>query len=158
MITWFTTTFLGQILSTTAIAMVPVVELRGAIPYGVALGLSPWIAFIASVVGNMIPIPFIILFIRHLFEWLKSHGPFGDRIRRLEKKAHLKGRIVKKYRVIGLCLFVAIPLPGTGGWTGALIAALLDMRLRIAIPSIFVGILIAGMLVTGITYGFTSLF
>ena len=77
---------------------------------------------------------------------------------KLEAKAHLKGRKVTKYRYLGLAIFVAIPLPGTGGWTGALVAAFLDMRLRKAIPAIFIGVLIAGFLITGITYGFTSIF
>ena len=77
---------------------------------------------------------------------------------RLEARAHLKGRKVTKYKYLGLMIFVAIPLPGTGGWTGALIAAFLDMRLKKAIPSIFGGVLIAGFLITGLTYGFTSIF
>ena len=77
---------------------------------------------------------------------------------RLEARAHLKGRKVTKYKYLGLMIFVAIPLPGTGGWTGALIAAFLDMRLKKALPSIFGGVLIAGFLITGLTYGFTSIF
>ena len=77
---------------------------------------------------------------------------------RLEAKAHLKGRKVTKYKYLGLMLFVAVPLPGTGAWTGALAAAFLDMPLRKALPSIFAGVLIAGFLILGLTYGFTSLF
>ena len=76
----------------------------------------------------------------------------------LEQKAHLKGDKVTRYKYLGLMIFVAIPLPGTGGWTGALVAAFLDMPLRKAMPSIFLGVLIAGFLVSGITFGFTSIF
>ena len=149
----------GEALITFAVSMVPVIELRGAIPIGVGLGLSPWVAMLVSVIGNMVPVPFIILFIRRIFAWMRRHFPKLDGlVTRLENKAHLKGETVKKYKYLGLCIFVAIPLPGTGAWTGALIAALLDMRLKRALPAIFLGVLIAGCLITGITYGFTVIF
>ena len=123
------------------------------------MGLPHWATFLAAVVGNMIPIPFIIVYIRRIFKWMRRHMPRLDRlVDRLEARAHLKGRTVSKYKYLGLMIFVAIPLPGTGGWTGALIAAFLDMRLRSALPSIFGGVLIAGFLITGLTYGFTSIF
>lgn len=158
LMSWLTHTQTGQLAFTTLVAMIPVVELRGAIPFGVGLGLPHWKAFLAAVVGNMIPIPFIIVYIRRIFQWLRKRSQGLDRlVTRLEKRAHLKGRKVTKYRVLGLCLFVAIPLPGTGGWSGALAAAFLDMRLKTALPSIFLGILLAGFLVTGITFGFSFL-
>ena len=156
---WFYTTELGAMLSTVLVSMVPVLELRFGIPWGVAHGLSHLTAFVAAVIGNMIPLPFIVVYIRRIFKWMRRHLPQLDRVvDRLEAKAHLKGRKVTKYRYLGLMIFVAIPLPGTGGWTGALIAAFLDMRLRRAMPSIFAGVLIAGFLITGITYGFTAIF
>lgn len=159
MLTWLTTTFLGKFLSTLAISMVPIIELRGGLPYGVGMGLDPWTAFIAAVIGNMIPVPFIILFIRHIFEFLKKHDNKLSRlVIKLEEKAHVKGRVVQKYSVLGLCILVAIPLPGTGAWTGALVAAILDMRLRKAVPTILLGVIIAGLIVLFITYGFTLLF
>ena len=145
------------ILLTFGTAMVPVLELRGAIPVGVAAGLSPAVACVVSVLGNMVPVPFILLLIRRIFDWLRGTRLFGPKIAWLERRAHLKGRTVTKYKYLGLMIFVAIPLPGTGGWTGALIAAFLDMRLKKAIPSIFGGVLIAGFLITGLTYGFTSI-
>ena len=155
---WLTETQPGQLVFTALVAMVPVVELRGAIPFGVGLGLLHWQAFLAAVLGNMIPIPFIIVYIRRIFQWLRRRSAGLDRlVTRLEKRAHLKGRKVNQFRVLGLCLFVAIPLPGTGGWSGALAAAFLDMRLKTALPSIFLGILLAGFLVTGITFGFSFL-
>ena len=158
-IEWFTEAGLGRVLATLGMAMVPVVELRGAIPFGVALGLSHWSAFLISVIGNIVPVPVIILFIRKIFAWMKKKSPrLADIAERFERKAHLQSDKVQKYKWFGLMIFVAIPLPGTGAWTGALIAALLDMRVKYALPSIALGVLIAGFLITGLTYGFTSIF
>ena len=156
---WISETQLGAFLSTVVVSMAPVLELRFGIPWGVAHGLPHLSAFLAAVIGNMIPLPFIVVYIRRIFKWMRHHLPQFDRLLdRLEAKAHLKGRKVTKYRYLGLMIFVATPLPGTGGWTGALVAAFLDMRLRKAMPAIFAGVLIAGFLITGITYGFTSIF
>jgi len=136
--------------------MVPVVELRGGIPMGVGLGLPLWEAYIAAVIGNMVPVPFIIVFIRRIFKWLQLKSLKLDKlVRKLEEKAHLKGKTVLKYRSLGLIILVAIPLPGTGAWTGALAAAFLDMRLRDAVRTIFLGVLIAGAVVSALTYGIT---
>lgn len=157
--TWLTETLLGQMTFTSLISMLPIVELRGGIPFGVALGLTHWESFLAAVVGNIVPLPFIVVYIRRIFQWMRRTLPSLDKIvDKLEQKAHLKGRLVSKYKYLGLLIFVAIPLPGTGGWTGALVAAFLDMPLRRAIPAMAIGVLIAGFLVTGITYGFTSIF
>ena len=139
------------ILLTFGTAMVPVLELRGAIPVGVAAGLSPAAACLVSILGNMVPVPFILLLIRRIFDWLRGTRLFGPRIDWLERRAHLKGRIVKKYRTIGLIILVAIPLPGTGAWTGALVADVLDLRLRTALPAIALGVLIAGIITTTVT-------
>ena len=156
---WINNTDLGAFLSTVVVSMAPVLELRFGIPWGVAPGLSHFAAFVAAVIGNMIPIPFIVVYIRRIFKWMRRHLPQLDRVvDKLEAKAHLKGRKVTKYRYLGLMIFVAIPLPGTGGWTGALVAAFLDMSLRKSLPAIFAGVLIAGFLITGITFGFTSIF
>ena len=159
LITWLTDAFFGQMTFTALVSMIPVIELRGGIPFGVALGLTHWEAWLAAVIGNMIPLPFIIVYIRRIFQWLRRNIPRLDRfVDKLETKAHLNGRKVTKYKYLGLMIFVAIPLPGTGGWAGALVAAFLDMPLRRAIPTLFLGVLIAGFLVTGITFGFTSIF
>ena len=146
------------ILLTFGTAMVPVLELRGAIPVGVAAGLSPAVACVVSVLGNMVPVPFIMLLIRRIFDWLRGTRLFGPTIDWLERRAHLKGRVVRKYRLPGLVILVAIPLPGTGAWTGALVAALLDIRMRHAVPAIFLGVVIAGAIVTVLTYGVVQLF
>lgn len=150
---------LKEILITFFTAMVPVVELRGAIPLGVSLGLSHLGAMVISVVGNLIPVPFIILFIREIFSWIRKHIPkLNNLITKIEDRAHVKSEKVLRWSAMGLLIFVAIPLPGTGAWTGALIAALLNMRLKSAMPAISLGVLVAGVLVTGITFGFVEIF
>ena len=156
---WLTDTMTGEFTLTALVSMIPVVELRGGIPFGVTAGLPVWAAFIAAVIGNLIPVPFIIAYIRRIFQWMRRRIPRLNRmVDALERKAHLKGQRVTKYKYLGLMLFVAIPLPGTGAWTGSLAAAFLDMPLRKAIPSIIAGLLIAGMAISILTYGVASLF
>ncbi len=134
--------------------MVPVVELRGATPYGVIAGLSVPTAFILAVLGNLAPIPILVVFTRKVFEWLRTKSSGLDKfVRKMEEKADQKKDIVQKYEFFGLMILVAIPLPGTGAWTGALVAAMLDMRLKRAMPAIIVGVLVAGIIVTTVTYG-----
>ena len=156
---WLTDTMTGEFTLTALVSMIPVVELRGGIPFGVTAGLPVWAAFIAAVIGNLIPVPFIIAYIRRIFQWMRRRIPRLNRlVDALERKAHLKGQKGNKYKYLGLMLFVAIPLPGTGAWTGSLAAAFLDMPLRKAIPSIIAGVLIAGMAISILTYGVASLF
>lgn len=154
----FLETELGALLLTFGTAMVPVLELRGAIPVGVAAGLSPAVACVTAILGNLVPVPFIMLLIRKIFDWLRDTRFFGPKITALEQRAHLKGRVVRKYRLPGLIILVGIPLPGTGAWTGALVAALLDIRLRNAIPAIFIGLLIAAAITLTVTMGVIHLF
>lgn len=158
---WLTENPAGELLYTFLIAMLPVVELRGAIPVGVGmLGRSALPSvYLAAVLGNMLPVPFIIVYIRRIFQWLRRRSRRLDGlVTRLETKAHLKGRMVTRYKYLGLCILVAIPLPGTGAWTGALVAAFLDMRLRSAVPAIFLGVVIAGILVSLVTGGVIAAF
>ena len=134
--------------------MMPVIELRGGLPYGIAIGLDYPVALIAAMLGNILPVPFIILFIRRIFAWFRRKSEWYERIvSGLERKAHLKGRTVQKYSAIGLCILVAIPLPGTGAWTGALVAAMLNMRMKRALPAIILGVLGAAVIVSFVTYG-----
>ena len=108
--------------------------------------------------GNLLPIPFIIVFIRKIFKWMQSKSPWlANIVAKLEAKADKKKAQVLKYEFWGLMLFVAIPLPGTGAWTGALIAAMLDMQLKRALPAIAVGVLTAAIIVTAATYGVAAL-
>lgn len=140
-------------------AMVPVIELRGAIPFGVVQGLSVPIAFAVSIIGNLLPIPILVIFTRKVFEWLRTKSRWLDSmVVKLEAKADKNRDLVEKYQFWGLMILVAIPLPGTGAWTGALVAAMMDMRLKRAMPAIIVGVLVAGIIVTGITYGVGALF
>ena len=148
-----------DILLTFLVAMVPVVELRGAIPFGVVRGLNLWTAIIASMLGNLIPVPFIILFIRKIFAWMRAHMPKLDGlVIRMEKKAEKNRAAVEKYAFWGLVILVAIPLHGTGAWTGALVAAMMEIRLKRAFPAIAIGVAIAGVIVSVITYGAQAIF
>lgn len=142
--------YLMKILTTFAMSMVPVVELRGGIPYGLSQGLDWPLVYLIAVVGNLLPIPFILLFVRRILQWMKRYERLGRIAKRVEARAAKRSDRVRKSEVIGLCMFVAIPLPGTGAWTGALIAALMDMRLKKALPSIAVGVLTAGAIVTAV--------
>lgn len=156
---WLTETQSGEFIWTMLVSMVPVVELRGGIPFGVAAGLPVWLAYLAAVIGNIIPAPFIIVYIRRVFQWMRRRMPrFNGVVDKLEQKAHLKGKKVSKYKYLGLAIFVAIPLPGTGAWTGALAAAFLDMPLRKAMPSIIAGVLVAGVAISILTFGIASIF
>ena len=138
-------------------AMVPVVELRGAIPIGVGMGLSYAEAFILAFIGNLLPIPFLIMFTRRVFEWMKTKSKWlRSIVKKLEDKADRNKEVVKKYEFWGLVLLVAIPLPGTGAWTGALVAAMMDMQLKRAMPASALGVFIAGMIVTAVTFGVGS--
>ena len=154
----FLETAFGKLLMTFDTAMVPVIELRGAIPVGIAAGLPPAVACVTAILGNLLPVPFIMLLVRRIFDWLRDTRFFGRKIVWLERRAHLKGRIVRKYRLAGLVVLVGIPLPGTGAWTGALVASLLDIRLRNALPAVLLGLVIAGGITTAVTLGVIHLF
>lgn len=147
---------LGPKFYTFLISMVPIIELRGAIPVGQALGLPFWECFLISILGNMLPVPFILLFVRYVLNWMTGVR-YLDRIANwVLAKAEKHSGKVTRYATWGLFLFVAVPLPGTGAWTGALIAALLDMRMKKALPSILAGVTFAGLIVSGISFGFLS--
>lgn len=154
MLDWLTGTDIGKMCATFFISMVPVIELRGGLVYGITQGLEYPLALMAALLGNMVPVPFIIVYIKRIFAWMRSHIPrMNALVTKLENRAHLKGATVEKYGHWGLLIFVAIPLPGTGAWTGALIAALLDIRTAKAVPVILIGVCIAAAIMTLITYG-----
>ena len=156
---WLTETTHGKCLLTMLVSMIPIIELRGGLPFGVALGLPYHLAFPAAVIGNIIPSPFIIIYIRRIFLLMRRHLPkLNGLVDRLERKAHLKGNKVQKYQYLGLWIFVAIPLPGTGAWTGSLVAACLDMRMKKALPAIIFGVLTAGCIMLALTHVGINLF
>ncbi len=151
-------TLLGKVIITFLISMVPIIELRGALPVATGAGLVWYIALPVAIIGNIIPAPFIIIFIKKIFAWMrKTNGIFGKIVEKLEAKAFSKREVIDKYGPWGLWLFVAIPLPGTGAWTGALIAALLDIPLKKSFPAIAVGVLTAGIIMSFVSYGAATL-
>lgn len=145
--------FLSIELTVLLTAALPIIELRGAIPVGISLGLSPIHAAILSFIGSMIPVPFILFTIRPIFNYLKETKAFRKTVYRLTNRSLNKSHKIQKYGAWGLLIFVAIPLPGTGVWSGSLAAALLNMRFKWAFPAILIGNLIAGILIMGVSNG-----
>ncbi len=135
------------------ISFCPVLECRGGMIASRLMEIPFVKAFLICYIGNMLPIPFIILFIRKIFEFLRKFKFFEKIVTKLEAKTEKNKEKVMRYEAWGLLLFVAIPLPGTGGWTGALMAALLDIRFKRALPIIAIGVLIAGFIMSALTYG-----
>lgn len=153
---WFAST-LGQYISKEAvvfvISMIPILELRGGLLVAKVIGVPLLTAIPLCIVGNIIPIPFILLFIKQIFKWLKKVPFFEPIITKLENRAMGKSDSIKRYEFWGLALFVGIPLPGTGAWTGSLIAALLDVDFKKAIVSELVGIALATVIMSIVSYG-----
>lgn len=144
---------LEHVLYIFGISMVPIIELRGAILVGAAMEL-PWYAtYLAAVCGNLLPVPFILLFVRRVVSLMERSGHFQWFLNVLKNKVRKYSGKILQYATWGLLIFVAIPLPGTGAWTGALIAAFLDMRMKFALPSIGGGVLCAGLIMTLASYG-----
>lgn len=139
------------------ISMLPIVELRGGMIAASLLNVGLVEAFVICYVGNIIPIPFILLFIRKIFAFLKKFKHTKKIVEKLESSSMRKSEKVKKSSKWGLLTFVAIPLPGTGGWTGSLIAALLDMRIKTSFPVIALGVLIANVIMSLFSYGLLDL-
>lgn len=153
---WFTATLSDHIsreMVIFLISMMPILELRGGLLAAKLLGVGILQAIPICVLGNIIPIPFILLFIKKILQWMKKVKLFAPVALWLEKKAMGKSDQIKKYEFWGLVLFVGIPLPGTGAWTGSLIAALLDLNPRKAIPFIVLGVFLAAAIMTALTYG-----
>lgn len=144
---------IDKLFAVFIVSMFPIVELRGAIPLGVGLGLEFYKVFLVSVIGNMLPIPFIIMFIRPVIEYLKKKKSFEKIVKKFEQKTLNKSDRITKYEMLGLFIFVAIPLPGTGAWTGAALAGLMNMRLKTSVPSIFFGVITAGIIMSLVSHG-----
>lgn len=153
---WFVEVFDGKIspeLIIFIISLFPVLELRGGLIAAGLLNIPLAKAFLICFVGNMLPVPFILLFIRKIFEVMKRAKPLQKLVKKMEQKAEKNSDKIRKYELWGLLLLVAIPLPGTGAWTGALVAALMDMSLKRSLPVIAVGVIIAGLIVSALMYG-----
>lgn len=137
------------------ISMVPVIELRGGIPVGtITLGLSYPLTIALAVIGNLIPIPFLIIYGRRVLEYFAEFEKIGKPFRWILTLGEKKVSQMKKALFIGLWLFVAIPLPGTGAWTGALIALTLNLKMKEAFPAIILGVLTAAAIVTVFAFAF----
>ena len=139
------------------ISMIPIVELRGAIPVAAALRLPVLSSYAAAVLGNLLPVPFILLLITPLCNILKKTKLFAWFPRLVEKKVEKNRSKVEKYAKWGLFIFVAIPLPGTGAWTGALVASFLDFKFKDAFIAITGGVLTAGVIMAAVSYGILGL-
>lgn len=142
---------------TFIVSIMPILELRGGLIAAKLMGVDFFKAFIICFIGNMLPVPFILLFIRKIFGLLKKSPKIEAMIEKLEARSLRKADNVKKYRILGLVLFVGIPLPGTGAWTGALIADLLDIRIKHSLPAIALGVFIAGVIISIFSYGLLGL-
>ena len=149
---------LNKMFGIFLISMLPVVELRGAIPVGAAIGLPWYLNMIVSIVGNLLPVPFILLFSVKAFEFMKKHNILVKFIEKIENRAKKRSEGLATGEFIGLMLFVAIPFPGTGAWTGALIAALLQFERKRSFIYITLGVLIAAAIMTAASYGVINLF
>ena len=143
-----------SLLWTILLAMAPLSELRGAIPFGLAHEIPLGLLLPLCVAANLLPVPFIILFLRRILAWMQR---LGGKPRALAEwliaRGYKKTMMVKKYETLGLFLLVAIPLPGTGAWTGALVAALMGLRMKFALPAIGGGVAAAGVIVTLVCRG-----
>ncbi len=143
---------MGRELTVFIVSILPVLELRGGIIAGALMGMNLIPTFVIAYIGNILPIPVVLIFIRKVLEWMRK-TPFHSFAQWLEKKADDKKESIEKYAYWGLFLFVAIPLPGTGAWTGALIAALLHMDIKKTFPVICLGVLTAGIIVSTLSFG-----
>lgn len=154
------------------VSLLPILELRGGLIAAALLNVDPWIAYPICVVGNLLPIPFILLFLKKIFALLKKTKLFRKMVEKLENRASAKSKKLTKsddkvdekkqkrkilYRMGALLLFVGIPLPGTGAWTGALIADAIDMRIKHSLPAIIGGVLLASIIMMAVSYWIPAL-
>ena len=153
---WFAEN-LGKYISAKAVvfivSMMPILECRGGLVVSALLNVDITEAIPICVIGNLLPIPFILLFLDKIFSWLKGFELTRGLVEKLEKRALNRSKALENGEFIGLMLFVGIPIPGTGGWTGSLLASLMKVRFRKAITAIFIGVLIATVIMSIVSYG-----
>ncbi len=148
-----TSTLMGKYLVIFIISLIPILELRGGLIAASLLDLPMWTSYLICFVGNIIPIPFILWLINPVFRWMSKFDRLGKIVKWCEKKAHSKKEQIENLKYIGLFLFVAIPLPGTGAWTGCLIAALLNMDKKKSLVAAICGVIAAGLIMLLVSYG-----
>lgn len=153
---WFATNW-GDVISAELIiflvSMIPILELRGGLIVASLLHVEMWRAIPICIIGNLIPVPFILLLITKIFGLLKKTKTFRGLVEKLESKAMGKSDKIQRYEFWGLVAFVGIPLPGTGAWTGSLIAALLGVKNKKAVPAILLGLVMATVIMSVVSYG-----
>ena len=143
-------------LQCALLAMMPIVELRAALPWAIARGLDPWFSYLLCVLFNILPVPFILLFLNKILAWMETTRRFSGIAKWLKERAHKKSETYYKYEMLGLFILVASPLPGTGAWTGSLVAAVMGLRMKRAIPPIFLGVAAAGIIMLTLSLGVVS--
>ena len=156
LVQWFShhlAQFISPVGAVFIISMIPILELRGGLLAASLLKISAAKALPICIVGNIVPIPFILLFIRQIFKWMKKTKTFRGLITKLENRAMGKSDQIKRYEFLGLLLFVGIPLPGTGAWTGALIASLLEVDIKKSSIAILCGLFMASAIMYIVSYG-----
>lgn len=144
---------LGKEIIVFVISLLPILELRGGLLAAGALNLSPFVAYPLAIIANLLPIPFILMFLTPIFNWMKHTKLFKGIVEKLEKKAEKNKGKFEKGEFIALVLFVGIPLPGTGAWTGALIASVLGMNKKKAMLAITLGVIMASIIMMILSYG-----
>ena len=156
----FFSTLAGKMLLSFLVSMVPVIELRGGLPLAyLNFGLPLWLSIIVCIIGNMLPIPFILLFLNKILNMMENWGGiFSKFYLWLNARAEKKGKTLEKGEILGICILVAIPLPGTGAWTGALVATLMKIPPKKALPAIFLGVVIAAVIVSIASWGVDAIF
>lgn len=163
MVNWFVVTLGGKVgkeFIIFLISLVPILELRGGLLAAgpLMLNVPLWRAIPICIAGNLLPIPFILLLITPIFNWMKTTKIFRPMVEKLERKAMGKSDKIEKYEFWGLAIFVGIPLPGTGAWTGALIASLLGIKFKKAFPAIVIGVCMATVIMSILSYGILGIF
>ncbi|MBR7149220.1 MAG: small multi-drug export protein [Firmicutes bacterium] len=150
--------YLQAELALLVVSMVPLIELRGGVILGAALGIHWLEALVICIIGNVIPVPFVILFGRWTLDFLGQTKAFGSIVTKYKAKVMRKSDVIHKYGPWGLLLFVGIPLPGTGAWTGSVLALLMNLRMREAVPVILLGVVMAGVIMTLGSHGLLGIF
>ena len=148
----------GKELIVFIISLMPILELRGGLLAASLLNLNPIESYIIAVIGNIIPIPFILWFINSILNWMRKRKKLNKIVKWLDKKIMKHKNQIEKYGFWGLVLFVGIPLPGTGAWTGCLIAAVLEMDRKKAFIAAILGVLMASIIMMLISFGFLKIF
>lgn len=148
---------LGKCISIFVLSMLPIIELRGGLIAAALLKVSLIKAFAICFIGNILPVPFILWFIRIILDWMRKKKTFSKIVKKIDKKVEDKKGQIETYGFWGIVLFVGIPLPGTGAWTGSLIAAMLDMNKKKAFLACVLGVLMAGIIMALFSYGLLDL-